>query len=84
MSWACSMYGGEERCNRVLVGVLREGNHLEDADVNGRIILRWIFRKCNWSMDWIELAYDSDRWQALVNVLMNLCVRYNVGDFLTS
>jgi hypothetical protein len=25
-------------------------------------------------MDWIELAYDRDRWQALVNVVMNLRV----------
>jgi hypothetical protein len=25
-------------------------------------------------MDWIELAQDSDRWQALVNVVMNLWV----------
>ena len=26
-------------------GNLRERNHLEDAGVDGRIILRWIFRK---------------------------------------
>ena len=25
-------------------------------------------------MDWIELAQDRDRWQALVNVVMNLQV----------
>jgi len=25
-------------------------------------------------MDWIELAQDRDRWQELVNVLMNLRV----------
>ena len=25
-------------------------------------------------MDWIELAYDMDRWQALVNAVMNLRV----------
>ena len=24
--------------------------------------------------DWIELAQDTDRWRALVNVVMNLCV----------
>jgi len=25
-------------------------------------------------MDWIELAQDTDRWRALVNVVMNLQV----------
>ena len=25
----------------------RERDHLEDPDVDGRIILRWIFRKCD-------------------------------------
>ena len=35
-------------------------------------------------MDWIKLALDRDRWQALVNAIMNLQVSYNVGNFLTS
>jgi hypothetical protein len=30
---------------RVLVGSLRERSHWGDQDVDGRIILRWIFRK---------------------------------------
>jgi len=30
---------------RVLVGNLRERDHLVDPGVDGRIILRWIFRK---------------------------------------
>jgi len=30
---------------RVLVGNLRERDHFEDPGVDGRIILRWIFRK---------------------------------------
>ena len=29
----------------VLVGKQEEQNHLEDPGVDGRIILRWIFRK---------------------------------------
>jgi len=28
-------------------GNLRERNHLEDPDVDGRKILRWIFRRCD-------------------------------------
>jgi hypothetical protein len=54
----------------------REGVHLVDPVVDGRILLRWFFRK--WlGMDWIELACDRDTWRALVNALMNL-----VGNFL--
>jgi hypothetical protein len=42
---------------------------LEDLGVRERIILKWIFKK--WSMDWMDLAYDRDRWQAIVNAVMN-------------
>jgi hypothetical protein len=34
-------------------------------------------------MDWIGLAQDRDRWRILVNVVMNLRVQSNVGNFLT-
>jgi hypothetical protein len=35
-------------------------------------------------MDWIELAQDRDRWQALVNVVINFRGLYNAGTFMTS
>jgi hypothetical protein len=53
-------------------GDLREGNHLGDSRVDGKIILKWILKKWDGGMEWIEVAQDTDRWRALVNVLMIL------------
>ena len=39
----------------------RERDHLEDASMDGRIILKRIFRKWDGGMDWIDLAQDRDR-----------------------
>ena len=57
-------------------GNLKERNHLEDPGVDGRIVIRWIFRKWDGGggMDWIDLVQDRDRWRALVNAVMNLRV----------
>jgi len=55
-------------------GNLREKGHLGDLGVYERIKLKWTFRKWNGGMDWIYLTQDRDRWQALVNVVMNLRV----------
>jgi len=63
---------------------MREREHLGEQGVDGRIILRWIFRKWDGGYGLIELAQDRDRWRALVNVVMNLRVPLNAENFLTS
>ena len=76
--------GRGEACTGVWWGNLRKRDHLGDPGIDGRIILRWIFRKKDigvWTgSSWLR----TGRWQALVNVVMNLRVPYNVGNFLTS
>jgi hypothetical protein len=59
----------------VLVGKPEGKRPLADPAVDGRIILRWTFRKWDvGGMDWIGLAQDRDRWRALVNAVKNLRV----------
>jgi len=47
MRWAGHIVRVGERIGvyRVLVGNLKERDHLEDPGIDGRTILRWIFRK---------------------------------------
>jgi len=46
MGGACSAYGGEEiRIQCIGGGHLTESDHLGDLGVDGKIILRWIFRE---------------------------------------
>jgi hypothetical protein len=60
---------------------MREGEHLEDRGVDGRITLKRIFDKWDGVLDWIDLAQDRDKWRALVNAVMNLSVPQNVDNF---
>ena len=51
---------------------------MEEPGVDGRIILRWIFRKLGAGMDWIYLAEDRDRWRAVLNASDSI----KCGEFL--
>jgi hypothetical protein len=44
MGGACSTYGGEGANTGFWWGHMRERDHLENPGVDGRIILRWIYK----------------------------------------
>jgi len=50
-------------------GNLREKGQLEDLGVDGRIILKHIFKK-GWYMDWIDLAQAKNRLCSFMNAVM--------------
>ena len=48
-----------------------ENDQLEDLDVDGRIILKYIFKK-GWYVDWIYLAQAKNRLCSFMIAVMNL------------
>jgi hypothetical protein len=61
MGWIYGMRGERRDAYRVLVGNLREGDHLEDPGVDEMIIAKWIFKKWDGATDSISLSQDKGR-----------------------
>jgi len=61
---------------------VRERNYFENLSVEGRILLKWIFKKRDGGMDWIDVAQDRSRWR-VVNTVMNLKVQKITGNSVT-
>jgi len=41
---------------------MRERDQFENLGTYGKIIIKWIFKKCKWGdTDWIYLAQDKNR-----------------------
>jgi len=73
MNGTCST-NGDEKYIQSLVENLKGRGHLEDTDIDGRIIFKWILRKHN--MMWIGfiwLTAGTSGW-ILLNAAMNLQV----------
>jgi hypothetical protein len=66
--------GERRRAFWVWRGNLREGDHVDDPGVDGKIILNWICEKCDEGTDWIDLAKDRDMWRAVVSAVMDIHV----------
>jgi hypothetical protein len=68
MGGACSLDGERRGVYRVLVGKEPLGRPRLGWENNIKINLQEV---C-WSMEWIELAQDTDRWREIVMAVMNL------------
>ena len=66
MGGTCSGMGNWKDVYRVLVGNLMEGDHLGDPGIDGKIILRWIFRKWDvgvWAgSSWLRIGTGGWHW----------------------
>ena len=52
----CRIYGREVKSIKVLWGDLKEKDYLEDLEVDGKTIIKWIFKKWYGGMDWIYMV----------------------------
>jgi hypothetical protein len=80
------MHGGGRRdeCS-VVVGKLEGKKSLGRPRHRWENNIKMDHRETGWdSVDWISLAQDRDRLQAIVNIVMNLQVPYNAGKFLSN
>jgi hypothetical protein len=59
-------------------------DHSEDIGIDGRIILKGIFREIGWEgVDRMHLAQYRYQWQVILNAVMKLRITYEMGNFLT-
>jgi hypothetical protein len=50
------------------------GGYLEDLGVDGRVKLKWIVKKLDMGMEWIDLALGREKWRAPVGPVTDLRV----------
>jgi hypothetical protein len=82
---ACSACGERRGMYKVLVeipeGKIPLGRLRHRWEDNIKMGLQVVGCGC---MDWIDVVQDRDRWQAIVNAVINFRIPLNVENFLTS
>ena len=74
------VFGRKKKC---ILDFGWEKYHLEDLGVDGRVILKEIFKKWGGkTIDWTDLAQYRDRWRALVDFSNEHSVSVKHGEFL--
>jgi hypothetical protein len=80
MDGACSTNGGEEECNRVLVGKPEGKRPLEKPRRRWVDNIEMDLGEIKWDgVGWIDMAQDRGKWRAFVKTVLNLRVPYNAG-----
>jgi hypothetical protein len=76
-------YEEERRAYKILVGKHNRNDHLEDLDVDGRILLEIILEKQS-RKAWIGLIWlMTGQWRDLVNTIKNLWFPQNTTSYAT-
>jgi hypothetical protein len=55
-------------------GNLRERDHLKYLGLDMRVILKWILKERDGSMNWIDVTQDRDRWRPVLRAVISLRV----------
>jgi hypothetical protein len=81
---ACRTYGGEESYIQGIGRETRGKDSLEHLYVDRRTLLKWLFKKWDGGMGWIDLVQDRYICQAHLKAVMNLQIPQNAGNFVAS
>jgi hypothetical protein len=66
---------GERRdVYRALVGKTEKKRSLGRPRCRWKDNIKMHLQEVEWGMDWVDLAWDTDRWRELVNVVINFRV----------
>ena len=74
MGGACGAHGGWERCAQGSSGETRRKETIGETQTRWEDNIKMDLQEVGGDGDWMELARDRDRWQTLVNKVMNFWV----------